>query len=125
MSEPLKESSSEYRDAMLSRLWERMAEIYGHRWTSAYGLVASENASWAAGIASLTGQQIAKGLSELVKAGDEWPPSLPAFLRLCQPEKTQALHRMFKALPAPAADPKVAKEALAECWKILGGNKPS
>ena len=62
-----------------------MAEIYGHRWTSAYGddAGASAGRTWAKGLAGLTPMQIGKGIDAVIISSDDWPPSLPAFRALC------------------------------------------
>jgi hypothetical protein len=60
----------------LDRLWARMAAIYGHRWTSSYGLapdgaVADE---WGHAIRGLTRDQAIRAL-ERCRHGDDWPPT--------------------------------------------------
>lgn len=67
--------------ALLDRFWQRMSEIYGHRWVSSYGAVPSD--TWARGLAGFTGEQIARGLAACLKTTEEWPPSLPAFRDRC------------------------------------------
>ena len=69
----------------MRRLWQRMAEIYGHRWTSAYGddAGASPGQTWAKGLAGLTAEQIGHGVTAALASADPWPPSLPEFRRLC------------------------------------------
>lgn len=69
----------------MRRLWQRMAEIYGHRWTSAYGEDAGAGAgrTWAKGLAGLTGSHIAVGVESALMSADEWPPTLPAFRAMC------------------------------------------
>lgn len=66
-------------------LWQRMAEIYGHRWTSAYGDDAGKGAglTWAKGLAGLSAAQIKVGVESALVAADPWPPSLPEFRALC------------------------------------------
>ena len=70
---------------VMRRLWIRMAEIYGHRWTSAYGDDAGGSAgqTWAKGLAGLTPRQIGHGLDVAIASPDDWPPSLPAFRAMC------------------------------------------
>lgn len=62
-----------------------MADIYGHRWVSAYGdnPIASPGKMWAKGLAGLTQQQLAHGLEAALVSADPWPPTLPAFRALC------------------------------------------
>lgn len=69
----------------LRTLWERMAEVYGHRWTSAYGEDAEAGAgiTWAKGLAGITPQQLAAGLSSSIASADPWPPTLPEFRARC------------------------------------------
>lgn len=69
----------------MRRLWQRMAEIYGHRWTSAYGEDAGAGAgqTWAKGLAGLSPAQIAVGVEAALVSADEWPPTLPAFRAMC------------------------------------------
>lgn len=67
-------------------LWVRMAEIYGHRWTSAYGETADDagaGETWAKGLAGITPEQLADGLKACVASADPWPPTLPEFRARC------------------------------------------
>lgn len=66
-------------------LWVRMAEIYGHKWTSAYGDNPNEGAAqtWAKGLAGLRSQQLADGLKACLASADPWPPTLPEFRSMC------------------------------------------
>lgn len=66
-------------------LWLRMTECYGHRWTSAYGEDAGAGAglTWAKGLAKLTPEQLARGITAAIASADPWPPTLPAFRSLC------------------------------------------
>lgn len=67
------------------RLWQRMGEIYGHRWTSMYGddVRAAALQTWAKGLAGLNAAQIANGVEAALVSADEWPPTLPAFRAMC------------------------------------------
>lgn len=62
-----------------------MAEIYGHRWTSAYGDNPNEGAAltWAKGLGGMTPQQLADGLRNCIASADPWPPTLPEFRGMC------------------------------------------
>lgn len=63
-----------------------MAEIYGHRWTSAYGdCEGSAFRTWQDGLADVAPAYVAHALRQCVQRGDEWPPTLPEFRALCQP----------------------------------------
>ena len=67
-------------------LWVRMAEIYGHRWTSAYGERADDGGAgdtWAKGLAGITPAQLGEGLKACIASADPWPPTLPEFRARC------------------------------------------
>lgn len=72
-------------DSALETLWTRLAAIYGHRWVSNYGSnpegVGGD--TWRHGLAGLTGAQLSAGLRACTLAGEDWPPSLPEFRKLC------------------------------------------
>ena len=87
----LKASSPEYREAVVSRLWTRMTEIYGHKWTTNYGTPADGAFdTWTKALADLTSEQIAQGVRRCMSRADEWPPTLPAFRQLCLDASTHA-----------------------------------
>lgn len=69
----------------LRTLWLRMAEIYGHRWTAAYGDDPDRGAgeTWAKGLAGVSPAQLAAGLTTSIASADPWPPTLPEFRARC------------------------------------------
>jgi len=66
-------------------LWVRMAEIYGFKWSSAYGENPNIGAAvtWAKGLAGLSGRQLADGLAACIASAEPWPPTLPQFRMMC------------------------------------------
>lgn len=72
---------------LLDKLWLKMTEIYGRRWTGSFGVSADQTHAWAATLGGLTGAQIGAGLTALAETQDEqlrkWPPSAPEFRALC------------------------------------------
>jgi hypothetical protein len=82
-------------------VWARMAELYGERWTSLMG--DEPNEMWAAGVASCTERQLAKGFERLLEEGakDGHPPSLPRFIGLCK-RSEPGYYGRSQALPEPA-----------------------
>ena len=68
-------------DAPVWEIWQRFAEMYGHRWSSQQG--DEPNDTWIRGTYSLTTDQIARGLSQCVNLAQLWPPTLPEFRKLC------------------------------------------
>ncbi len=95
------------------RLWMRMIESYGHRWTSQYGEIPAPGtdnpamATWARGLSGLPPHHIALGLDKCIRAADPWPPSLPAFRALCAPSPSDF------GLPAAEAAWAEAREAFS------------
>ena len=86
-----KPSSAEKRQKLpqplLDKLWLKMAEIYGRRWTGSFGVSVDRSHAWAATLGGLTGEQIAVGLNALACTEDkqlqDWPPAAPQFRALC------------------------------------------
>jgi hypothetical protein len=72
-------------DEALRRLWEAMAGIYGHLWTSAFGDDANSKTGllWARGLGGFNPMQVKRGLDACLVAGKPHPPSLPEFRALC------------------------------------------
>lgn len=66
-------------------LWIAMADVYGHRWSSSYGVdpAAGAGETWARGLAGLTPQQVGQGVDSCIASSDPWPPTLPAFRAMC------------------------------------------
>lgn len=73
-----------------------MAEIYGHRWTSAYGDNPNDGAAltWSKGLGGLHSQQLADGLRACLASADPWPPTLPEFRAMCLSVPTLAQVRI-------------------------------
>lgn len=71
--------------ALMDNLWIKMSEMYGHRWTSNFGVSADLSHSWATVLKGITGKQIANGLNALVDKADEfsWPPPANVFRAMC------------------------------------------
>lgn len=105
----------------VSAFWKRMAEMYGHRWTSAQG--ETPNATWSKAISALQPDEIRTALSACLKRADPWPPSLPEFLAMCRaPKRENAAAYRFQALPnAPKSSSERAASELANLRRMLGG----
>ena len=79
------EKPEKLSQALMDSLWIKMSEMYGHRWTSNFGVSADMSHSWATVLKGITGKQIANGLNVLVEKGDEfdWPPPANVFRAMC------------------------------------------
>ncbi len=90
-----------------------MAQIYGHRWVSAYGYVANDDNeltgtanTWghALQIHGITERDLKRAFRALLTK-DGWPPTLPEFINLCKASKPLAnYHRLHQALPRAVVD---------------------
>ncbi|MFV0535195.1 MAG: hypothetical protein ACK5MR_16320 [Cumulibacter sp.] len=131
---PSIESSSEHAQrGFISkfawRLWDRMTEIYGHKWVSSYG--EEPNAAWCGIIDGLEAEQIKRGLTALLESDDPWPPTAIRFRQLCLGQGSNSwerqCHRIFE--PERLLEDVTAKElareagasALADMKKLFAG----
>lgn len=110
-------------DKQMGQVWERMARMYGHRWTSNYG--AQDDGTWRKGLAGITPEQIGVGLVKCLEHShgsgvEDWPPTLSEFRAMCLPEKIPTYHRDYIALPRPPRDPELIKKSLAAMREVLG-----
>ena len=82
----------------MRRLWIRMTEIFGHRWTSAMGEDAATGSgeTWARGLSGLSAEQIRAGIERTIVAAEPWPPTLPEFRSMCLgiPSLAQVQHNL-------------------------------
>ena len=70
-------------DRVLKRVWERMSEIFGHRWTTGTG--DKPTLMWTKAIADLSPEEIARGIDHCIKTPMEWPPTPGMFRNFCRP----------------------------------------
>lgn len=106
-------------DTQMGQVWERMASMYGHRWTSNYGI--EDDGTWRKGLAGFTREQIGAGLVKCLErkpapGEEDWPPTLNEFRAMCIPEKRKPFNR---ALPPPPQDPDVVEKSLANIRAVL------
>lgn len=109
----------ERQEITMARLWQKMSEIYGHRFQSAWGECATPNGAltetcetWLSGLAQFTLVEIKHGLNEVIKRGDEWPPSLPELMALCKVNRVPKAYQIYRSLPRPEVNPLIVKENL-------------
>lgn len=70
---------------------------------------------WQAGLGGLSAERLRHGCETVQKSGDQHPPSLPAFLRMCK--GSPAPYHYPPALPAPRTNvvlPKMARDRVKE-----------
>lgn len=83
-------STEQFGDKVMSKIWVRMASIYGYKWTTHLGVASdaegrlTESAkTWQKGLVGLTMDNLKAGFDALVLQNISWPPSLPEFRKLC------------------------------------------
>jgi hypothetical protein len=70
-------------DHDMGTLWERMTQMFGHRWVSAYGASDTDNV-WLACLDGLSPEQLRSGMRAVARGGEAWPPTAPQFRKLCE-----------------------------------------
>ena len=97
-----KKPSSEYNDKVAQRLWQRMLELYGRQWEASYGHVDGDVfPAWRDALANLSADKIKRGLEAVISEGNEYPPNLIKFLRLCKTAPYSTMSESRVALPPP------------------------
>lgn len=119
-------------------MWERMGQLFGHKWSSQEGEITDPAGKfnprfllWCLKTAHLTDEDWARGFREVefrvreaARMGDEiWAPSYAAFLGYCEKPVGAPAHRYFDR--SAALEDKTAKErrrqlGLENCSKLLG-----
>ena len=124
-----KKPSSDYNDKVAQRLWQRMLELYGRQWEASYGHVDGDVfPAWRDALASLSADKIKRGLDAVIQEGNDFPPNLIKFLRLCKTAPYSTMSESRAALPPPNVHKKPevisAKEkALKEIKLIMKGER--
>lgn len=105
---------------MIRELWGLMGSAFGNRWVSSYGET-DYDGIWAMGLSGLTRDDLIRGVGKCVKAGMDWPPSLPEFRQLCEPdERDLGLPTMEQAYNAAARRDWSIHPAVYHAAKIVG-----
>lgn len=122
-------------DDMLG-IWQAMADLYGHRWTSAYG-ASTETVSgrggplerltdtvetWRRVLRGITTDEIAAGIGRCIERAEPWPPTAPQFRERCRPHREPYERPEFQgnALPQLPASQSTAAAALAQIRAGMG-----
>lgn len=73
------------KDTLLINIWMRMFDLYGNQWESQMGHVGEDTfLTWQTGLTNMSEDQIKGGLTALISEGNDFPPNLIKFLRLCR-----------------------------------------
>ena len=132
-SQSAKPEAPKLSQTMIDKLWLKMTEIYGHRWTSSFGDSVDPDRVWAATLAGLDETQIRYGMRQCVAQGHEWPPSAPEFRKLCTGASDVSWeHRRIEAAdreraartlthqPSPDERKRIARHHMDQIRRTLG-----
>ena len=94
-------------DMQIRTLWLRMIALYGHKWSSAHGDQPEDGSgkTWQHGLRGINASEIGDGLQACLAREDDWPPTLPEFLRLCRPKDNQPANDWKSQRADPAKMP--------------------
>jgi len=100
--------------------WTRMAEMYGHKWTSQQG--DKPTALWSKAISGLSADELREGIRGCLANGHSWPPSLPEFMAMAKPRKreNEGMYRALPQLPAPKSSQETARRELQKLFLMVG-----
>jgi len=119
----MRQEGSHITERHMEALWQRFEAIYGKKFGEEFGN-AIEFWFRAFQEKGLRGEDLKRGLDACLDSGDQFPPSLPKFLRLCKPMRAAA-HVPFEPLPRLSLehrkqDQVKLKTHLVELKRIIG-----
>jgi len=98
-----------------------MLAIYGRQWEASYGHVDGDAyPEWRDALARLETNQIQRGLLAVENEGNEHPPNLIKFLRLCRTVEPYSNHNKAPALPRPKPRYSVMRIEMAKQRALTG-----
>ena len=110
----------------------KMAAIFGNAWTSQHKdkrLRAITKETWAEEIEKLNDEELTRGMQQVIDSNLQHPPSLSQFVGYCRNsgagswEHRGKAYRVFKELPKPPPNKKMAEIEINIMKKTLGSKK--
>lgn len=83
--------SAQQRQGKVDRFWKAMQQMYGIRWTTAYGETPSE--LWTLAIQSLLAKELKSAYRALLSEGSDHPPTMPKFMALARQDSGKKTQR--------------------------------
>ena len=107
----------------MEALWRRLEAIYGSKFSDQFG-TAIEVWFRTFQEKGLGTDDIKRGIDACIDSGDQFPPSLPAFLRMCKPLRAAA-HVPFEPVPRLSIEHRKQnaeslKQHLVELKRLIG-----
>jgi 1,2-phenylacetyl-CoA epoxidase catalytic subunit len=84
-------SRGESQQRKLDRFWKAMLEMFGTRWTTAYGQTPSE--LWTLAVESLTAKELRTAYRALLASASPHPPTLPEFVAFARQDSGKKASR--------------------------------
>jgi hypothetical protein len=106
--------------AHIDALWQRMARIYGRKWTNNYGEI--DDGTWLAGLRDVRPQDLDRAMDRCRLIDSPWPPTLPEFRAMC---KAAAGYIQPPRQPEPKTNPVLAERELNRMKAILRQRRAS
>lgn len=106
--------SEKVTSAHIDALWQRMARIYGRKWTNNYGEV--DDGTWLVGLRDIRPEDLDRAMGRCCLIDSPWPPTLPEFRAMC---KAAAGYVPPPRPPEPKTDPALAEHELTRMKAIL------
>ena len=86
-------------DETIAKFWAYMCQLFGHAFTSNHGTMPSQ--VWFDEIKNLTRTELGRGVEVIKELGQDFPPSLPAFISYCKSGKPKGKHDVERRADAP------------------------
>ena len=126
-------SLAERREAVMTRLWQRMGELFGNQWELNFGKAGGPSyRTWMEGLADYSELQLKNGLEQCRTFDSGFVPNLPQFARLCLTHEKRGPNfteeRIERERDVPLleklkrnANTPIAQHELARILRILDG----
>lgn len=105
--------------AHIDALWQRMARIYGRKWTNNYGEI--DDGTWLMGLRDIRPEDLDRAMDRCRLIDSPWPPTLPEFRAMC---KAAAGYVPPPRQPEPKTNPALAERELGKMKRVLRSMPP-
>lgn len=125
-SSPTGSAADEDARYRAAAVWRRLTECFGTAFVQQFGDVPPR--MWIRAIASLTDEQIARGLDAIAKSDRPFPPNLSQFVGACRPSSPRYLGvpetplDIERRISAPKANPEHAAACIARSRQAIAAS---
>jgi hypothetical protein len=115
-SKPIDRVQEKQGQSPIDSVWSAFAQMWPSLFVEKYGV--KPLPVWRTQVSKLEIKYVMRGIKIACASGEQFPPSLPTFLKYCS--KTFGEETAQPKLPKPECSQEVALKAIAEMRKILG-----